>query len=264
MPKKQARLSWLHLYVAGVLVFLFAPLILVVLFSFHATPSLSFPFEGFSLRWYRDAVESTAVREALVNSVRIGVTTAAGILVVGTAAALAMSRYRFRGQTLVRTAFIAPAALPTLFLGIALLIFFTQMEVRLSLWTVTFGHLLYTLPYFYLLADARLSRFDLLLEQQAHDLGANPWQTFRRVTFPLIAPALIGGAMLVFVLSWDQFLITLFVIGNQNTLPLVIWSSVRRGIDPSINAVSAMLLAGTFIFIILLWQTLVQPKQWRS
>jgi spermidine/putrescine transport system permease protein len=246
--------------VALVLVFLFAPLVVVVLFSFHSTPSLTFPFRGLSLRWYRDVFASSSVQDAIVNSLRVAIVSAILVLAVGTAAALAMTRYRFRGQSPLRILLIAPAALPPLFLGIALLSFFVQNSIRLSLWTVTLGHILYTLPYFYLVANARLTRFDPALEESAHDLGAGSWATFRRVTLPLIAPTLIAGAMLVVALSWDEFLITLFTVGNENTLPLVVWSRVRHGIDPSINANSALLLAGSLSFIFFVRRLIVEPR----
>jgi len=255
------RIPWLHLYVALVLVFLFAPLAVVVLFSFHETASLTIPFEGFSLRWYRQVLDSPEVISAIVSSLQVGLTTAGIVLAIGTLAGIALARYRFRGKSALRGLLIAPAALPGLFLGIALVTFFTQVNIRLSLWTVTVGHLLYALPYFFLVAYARFTRFDPLLEEAAHDLGAGPWQTFRRVTLPLVAPTLVAGAMLVFALSWDEILITLFTIGNQNTLPLVVWSSVRHSIDPSVNAISALLLAGSLSFIFLVRRLLVETRR---
>lgn len=253
------RISLLHVYVGLVLIFLFTPIAFVVLFSFNKTPSLTLPFHGFSLRWYRDILSSgSPVRGAVLASLRVAVSTAVIVLFIGTLAALALNRYQFRGKAAVRALLLVPAALPPLFIGIALLTFFVQTNVPLSLNTVTLGHVLYCLPYFFLAANARLSRFDPLLEETARDLGAGPWATFRRVTFPLIAPSLIAAAMLVIALSWDEFLITFFVIGNQSTLPMVIWSSVRHAIDPSINAISTLLLAGSLAFIFLIRRVVVE------
>jgi ABC-type spermidine/putrescine transport system permease subunit II len=129
------------------------------------------------------------------------------------------------------------------------------------LWTVTVGHLIYTVPYFFLVASARLQRFDYTLEEAARDLGAGPWTTFRRVTLPLIAPTLIAGALVVFSLSWDEVFITFFTIGAQNTLPLVIYSTVKQSVDPSVNAISTLLLAGSLVFVFSVRRLLVELQQ---
>jgi spermidine/putrescine transport system permease protein len=140
--------------------------------------------------------------------------------------------------------------LPGLFLGIGLLSLFVRTHTDLSLGTVTVGHVIYTLPYFFLVASNRLLRFDPLLEETARDLGAGSFTTFRKVTLPIIAPALIAGGLVVFSLSWDEVLITFFTVGSQNTLPLLIYSRVRQAVDPSINAISTLLLAGSLVFIV--------------
>jgi spermidine/putrescine transport system permease protein len=243
------RVPWLGIYSTVIFVFLFAPVAIVVLFSFNRTASLTFPFHGFSIRWYREVLASPVFRDAIIASLRVGILTVAVVSVLGTLAALGLTRYRFPGQAVVLSALLAPAALPGLFVGLALLSFFVQLRVPLSLWTVTVGHLVYTLPYFLLVANSRLRRFDLLLEESARDLGAGPWNTFRRVTLPLIAPSLIAAALVTFSLSWDEVLITFFTIGAQNTLPIVIYSTVKHAVDPSVNAVSTLLLAGSLAFI---------------
>jgi spermidine/putrescine transport system permease protein len=247
--RRRHRISWLSVFTVLVFVFLFAPIFLVVLFSFNKTASLTFPFHGFSLRWYRVILESPTYQGAILSSLRVGLTTVFLCAVIGTAAALGVTRYEFRGRNALRALLLLPAVLPGLFMGIALLSFFTLTRVNLSLWTVTLGHLLYVLPYFFLVANGRLARFDFLLEEAARDLGAGPWTTVRRVTLPIIGPSLIAAALVAFSLSWDEVMITFFTIGNQNTLPLVIYSTVKQSIDPSVNAVSALLLAGSLIFV---------------
>jgi ABC-type spermidine/putrescine transport system permease subunit II len=242
------RASALLVYTILVFVFLFAPIALVVLFSFNKTASLTFPFHGFSLRWYRAVLESPSYRDAIFASLRVAVISVV-VVVVGTAAGIGVTRYAFRGSRIVRVFLFFPAALPGLFVGIALLSFFVQTQVSLSLWTVTAGHLIYVLPYFFLVVTSRLQRFDYMLEEAARDLGAGPWATFRRVTLPLIAPSLIAGALVVFSLSWDEVFITFFTIGAQNTLPLVIYSTVKQSVDPSVNAISTLLLAGSLVFV---------------
>lgn len=246
---RRRGVPWLAIYSTAVFVFLFAPVAIVVLFSFNRTAALTFPFEGFSLRWYREVFASPVFRDAIFASLRVGLVTVGMVSLIGTLAALGLTRYRFPGQRIVLAVLLAPAALPGLFVGLALLSFFVQLRIPLSLWTVTIGHLVYTLPYFVLVANSRLRRFDLLLEESARDLGAGPWTTFRKVTLPLIAPSLIAAALVAFSLSWDEVLITFFTIGAQNTLPIVIYSTVKHAVDPSVNAVSTLLLAGSLAFI---------------
>jgi spermidine/putrescine transport system permease protein len=246
---RRPRISGLFLYTTLVFVFLFAPISIVVLFSFNKTAGLTFPFHGFSLRWYRTVFGSPLYRDAILASLRVAAITVVVVVVVGTLAGLGVTRYGFRGRGLVRFFVLFPAALPGLFLGIALLSFFVQTKTSLSLWTVTVGHLVYVVPYFFLVVTSRLQRFDYLLEEAARDLGAGPFTTFRRVTLPIIAPSLIAGALVVFSLSWDEVFITFFTIGAQNTLPLVIYSTVKQSVDPSVNAVSTLLLAGSLVFV---------------
>jgi spermidine/putrescine transport system permease protein len=241
--------SVLLVYTILVFLFLFAPIALVVLFSFNKTASLTFPFHGFSLRWYRAVFESPLYRNAILASLRVAAISVLVVVVAGTAAGIGVTRYAFRGSRIARVFLFFPAALPGLFVGIALLSFFVQTQVSLSLWTVTAGHLIYVLPYFFLVVTSRLQRFDYMLEEAARDLGAGPWTTFRRVTLPLIAPSLIAGALVVFSLSWDEVFITFFTIGAQNTLPLVIYSTVKQSVDPSVNAISTLLLAGSLVFV---------------
>ncbi len=138
---------------------------------------------------------------------------------------------------------MAPIALPGLFIGLSLLAYFGRLGLSLSLVTVFMAHLLYVLPYVLIVMSSRLERFDVALEEAARDLGANSWQTFWKVTFPLIWPTVLASGVLAFALSFDEFLITLFVIGSESTLPIMMWSRMRRKIDPSINAVAAIIFA---------------------
>ena len=255
------RVSGLFVYTILVFAFLFAPIALVVLFSFNKTAALTFPFHGFSLRWYRAVLNSPLYRDAIVASLRVAVITVVVVVVVGTLAGIGVTRYDFRGRGIVRLFLLFPGALPGLFVGIALLSFFVQTKVTLSLWTVTVGHFVYVLPYFFLVVTSRLQRFDYVLEEAARDLGAGPWATLRRVTLPLIAPSLIAGALVVFSLSWDEVFITFFTIGAQNTLPLVIYSTVKQSVDPSVNAISTLLLAGSLVFVFSVRRLVVDLQQ---
>jgi ABC-type spermidine/putrescine transport system permease subunit II len=232
------------------LVFLLAPLAVVVLFSFHATASLAFPFTGFSLRWYEAAFKSTAFLNATLNSLIVATAAALSTLVLGLLAAYGLSRTPSRFQAPVAVLFFLPITLPGLFLGLALLVFFARIDLKLSLFTVVLGHFVYVFPYFLLIAKAALDRMDTAIEDVAADLGADPWQVFRKVTLPQVRPVLIGATALSFALSFDEFVITFFVIGPQSTLPLYIWSSMRRTIDPSINTISTLLMAVTFALFV--------------
>ena len=234
---------------AGML-FLWLPLFVVILFSLHATASLSFPFDGFSLRWYERVFESPEVRAAVRNSLVVATSTALVTLALATSAAYGMSRSRSRWRGPLSLLFFLPITLPGLFIGVALLITFSRLEYSLSLLTVTIAHLVYVFPFFFLLARAALERLDPALEEAAADLGATGWTTFRRVTLPQVWPVLVGAACLAFALSFDEFVITFFVVGPDPTLPLYIWSSLRRTIDPSINAISTLLLAFTLLLFV--------------
>jgi spermidine/putrescine transport system permease protein len=224
------------------LVFLFLPLVVVVLFSFHSTAGLSFPFRGFSLRWYERVLESEDFRAAALNSLWVALPVAGVTLVLGTLAAYGLTRTssRFRGP--LALLFFLPITVPGLFLGVSLLVFFARIDLQLSLTTVVIAHLVYVFPYFLLMARAALDRLDPALEEAAADLGASPLLVFRRVTIPQIWPLLVGATCLAFALSFDEFIITFFVVGSDATLPLFIWSRLRRTVDPSINVISTALL----------------------
>jgi ABC-type spermidine/putrescine transport system permease subunit II len=230
-----------------VLLFLFVPLVVVVLFSFHETAGLSFPFEGFSTRWYEEVFSSPEFVRALENSAIVAGIAAGTTLVLGTAAAYGLTRVPGRVRGPLTFLFFVPLTLPALFLGIALLTYFARLDIRLSLLTVAIAHLVYVFPYYMLIARAALDRLDPALEESAADLGASPWLVFRRVTIPQVWPLLAGATALAFALSFDEFIITFFVIGPQSTLPLYIWSSLRRTVDPSINVISTVLMGTTIV-----------------
>ena len=233
------------------LVFLWAPLGLVVLFSFHSSGSLTFPCEGFSLRWYKEVFSSAEVRAAARNSLVVATSTAVSTLVLGTLAAYGLTRSRSRARTPLALLFFLPFTLPGLFIGVALLVAFSRLQLTLSLVTVTIAHLVYVFPFFFLIARAALERLDPALEETAADLGAGRFAVFRRVTLPQVWPVVVGAACLAFALSFDEFVITFFVIGPDSTLPMFIWSSLRRTIDPSINAISSLLLLlTTLLFVV--------------
>ena len=236
-------IDMLRAYLSTYLFFLFAPIAMIVLFSFHSTPGLVFPMEGLSLRWYSELFANGNFVASLWNSVKVGVFASIVTTILGTLAALALIRMRGsfrRGFELLN---FMPIGLPGLFLGIALVTLFAEIELPRSLVTVTIAHVLFTLPFFVETMRSRITYFDQSLEEAARDLGANQFQTFRLVTIPILLPTIVGAAILTFALSFDEFIITVFVSGNDTTLPLFIWSMLRRTVDPSINAASVLALA---------------------
>lgn len=245
------RRRWAATVTVAALVFLYLPLAVVVLFSFHKTASLTLPFEGFSLRWYHDVFSSAEFRRSVVNSFYVALAASAVTLVLGTLAAYGLSRCSTRLRGPLALLFFLPITLPGLFLGLSLLVFFGRVHMELSLATVAIAHFVYVFPYFLIIGLAAFDRLDPALEENAADLGASPWKAFWTVTVPQIWPVLLGATSLSFALSFDEFIITFFVIGPQSTLPLFIWSGIRRTIDPSINTISTLLMLVTFgLFVI--------------
>lgn len=237
-------------YCTLLILFLFAPVVTIVVFSFDEVGVGTFPIEGLTLRWYEDLLSDDAVLRAARNSAIVAVACAVGTVSLGTAASFALVRHRVRLSGSFTALVLLPVALPGLLVGVALLSFFDVVSLPLSLFTVTIAHVLITLPFVILTMNARLATFDPAVEEAARNLGANPWQTFRRVTLPIIRGSLLGSALLVLALSLDEFIVTFFTIGPENTLPTVIWSQMRTGVSPSVNAISTLMLASTLLLLL--------------
>ena len=245
----------LKLYVFAVVTFLFAPIFVIVLFSFNASPSLVFPMEGLSLHWYRELISSYDFQRSFLNSLKVGLGATVCTTILGTLAALALIRISRRWRVVFEFLAFAPIGLPGLFLGVALVTLFAELGLARNLFTVTVAHVLFTLPFFIEAMRSRITYFDRSLEEAARDLGASPFQVFARVTVPILLPTIAGAAILSFALSFDEFIITVFVSGNDTTMPLYIWSMMRRTINPTINAASVITLAFSLSIIALagLW-----------
>lgn len=242
--------NWLTVYCVLLILFLFAPVIVVVIFSFDSGGRGTFPIEGLTLDWYRQFFDDPVMIGAAKNSAYIALMAAGATIVLGTLAAFALTRYRVRFANAVTGLIVLPIVLPPLLLGVALLSFFDRIGFRLSLWTVVVGHVLVTLPFVVLTLNARLASLDRSLEEAADTLGANRRQIFRHVTFPLIRASVIGSALLVLALSLDEFIVTFFTIGSDSTLPIVIWGQMRAGVSPVVNAVSTLLLVATLLVVL--------------
>ncbi len=236
--------------------FLYLPVVILVIFSFNNTRSVAI-FGGFSTQWYSQLAANDELLDAARNSLIVGLIATAAATIIGTMTALAMDRFRFRLRTALDANLYLPIVIPEIVMGIALLLFFNQalfpflnstfgMRATTGLTTITISHIAFDIPFVYIIVRARLADFDRTLEEAAQDLGADEWRTFRRVTLPLLLPGIIGGALMAFTLSLDDYLITVFTKGvTEQTMPLYIYSLVRRGVTPEINALSTALLAGS-------------------
>lgn len=234
---------WLAVGAIGI--FLFSPVVLVVVFSFNSASSTSPPLVGLSLRWYRELFSDPQFLSALKNSVLAAVATVIFVVVVGSAASLALARRSSRLLDVLSSLIVGPLVVPGLFLGIALFSFCNQLGIGLSLGTVIVGQSLVTIPFVVLIVNARIANTDPSMIEAARDLGATGFQAFRKILLPLIAPALGGAALLVAAWSLDEVIVTLWTNGGATTLPVLIWGKVREGTDPSVNAIATLVLAGT-------------------
>jgi len=245
--------------------FIYLPVLILVVFSFNNTRSVAV-FSGFSTEWYTSLAHNDELLDAARNSLLVGLITTIVSTIIGTLTALAMDRYRFKLRTAFDANLYLPIVIPEIVMGISLLLFFNQalfpfiqnvfgIKVTSGLHTITLSHIAFDIPFVYVIVRARLADFDRTLEEAAADLGANEWETFKRVTLPLLMPGIIGGALMAFTLSLDDYLITVFTKGvREQTMPLYIYSLIRRGITPEINALSTVLLFGS-IGLVALSQT---------
>ena len=231
--------------------FLYLPIAFLVLFSFNDYIIPSLPFRGFTLKWYRELGYDFVLHEALFNSLFIAAWTTVVSTVLGTLAAFPLVRCTFRFKQTGQLLVILPMIIPHFLMGVALLLFFAFVKMPLSRLTIILGHVVFTLPFAVLIVSTRLYGFDRTLERAAGDLGANPARTFWHVTLPLILPGVVGAALLVFTLSMDEFLITYFVSGQKGTLTMYIWSLLKDGIAPRVNALASVLLGGSFVLLLI-------------
>ncbi len=240
--RERAGDNLLWLIAAGTMAFLYLPILVLIVFSFNDNRVTTLPLRGFTLRWYQAVLDNADIQAAIVNSLYVATAATAITVVLGTTAAFALDRVDFPGKTAFRRLIFLPIALPGLVTGIAMLNLFRLMGLNLSLETVILGHATALTVIVVTQVFARLQRFNRRLEEASGDLGARPWQTFLFVTFPNIRSAVIGSALLSFTLSFDEIPVTFFLTGRDNTLPMYIYSTLRRGITPEINAVGTIIV----------------------
>ncbi len=244
----------LKLWMALVYLFLFAPILMVVLMSFSSSRYSTFPIRAWTTKWYGEAFADEKIVDALQVSVTIAVISAVIATTVGTLASIALVRYRFRLREFTRAYFMAPIIVPEIITGIALLSFATILSMQSGMALVIIGHVLIGLPFVVTVVSARLYGFDRTLEEAAQDLGADEFTTFRRVTLPLLAPGILGGLLLAFTVSFDNFMITYMLAGsNVMTIPVHIYSMIRLEFTPKIHAISTVII-GISILLVLITQ----------
>lgn len=242
-----------------VFIFFYAPIIVLVVFSFNSSRYVS-QWEGFSLAWYAQLFQNEAIGMALRNSLIVGGVSTVVSTIMGTLIAVGMERFRFRGQTALDSVLYLPIIIPDIAMAVMLLLFFVQaasvlgvigVRFSLGLGTIILAHVAFNISYVAVVVRARLAGFDKSLEEAAADLYANEWATFRHVTLPLIMPGILGGALLAFTLSLDDFVVTFFTSGpGSTTLPLHIYSMVKTGITPEINALSTLMLLASIVLVL--------------
>lgn len=223
-------------------IFLYVPLLLVVLFSL--TPAeYSFRWEGVTLRWYREVWQNTHILQALQISLLVTTATVLIATTIGTLTALTLYRAHFRGKMLLHALLYIPFIMPSLVIGIALLLLFVALRIELGILTIVLAHVAFSIPLTTLVLLARMQRLEPVLEEAAMDLGADEWTTFRRVTLPLLKPGILAAALLTVPWSLNDFVVTFFVAGvGASTLPLRIYAMLRVGVSPMVNALGTLLV----------------------
>ena len=230
-------------YVALVLFFLYAPIGVMALMSFNESEFYQLPIR-FTLDWYRALAENREIVEAASRSVGIALATTVLATAIGTAAAIGLFRYDFRGKAVLQAMLFPPIAVPWLIIGTSMLIFFFTVGIGRGTPAVLIGHVALALPYVIVVVTARLQTFDAQLEEAARSLGASGWQVTRSVTLPWIAPGVVAGALFAFAVSFDQFVVSYFLAEpGDATLPVIIYTAIRKGFTPEINAVSTIIIA---------------------
>lgn len=242
----------LSLLAGAILVFLYAPIGVVILWSFNAGRH-GMAWQGFSLRWYAGLLENEQIHAAAFNTLRLAALSTALATLLGTGLGYVLARHAFRGRRAIERLLQLPVLMPDIVLAVGLVLLFQQTRAWLGLFELGFpamlaGHVTFQIPFVAMVVRARLAGLDPALEEAAHDLGADARAVFRHVTLPLMAPGILAGALLAFTLSLDDFVVSFFTSGpGTTTLPVLIYTSVRRGLSPEINALSALMLLASVL-----------------
>lgn len=254
---------FMRVFFALAVVFLYAPIAVLLVFSFNRSPIPSFPLSGFTLRWYHDFLLNGAMRGALETSATVAAMSSVVAVALGILASLALARRGFVGKGVVTAVLLSPLVIPFVVLGVAMLLLFHTLGIQLSILTVMIGHVVIVLPYTILVMLPRLQQIDRSLTEAAYDLGAGPLTTFRRVTFPLILPAIVAAFLIAFTTSFDEFALTSFLIGTRSTFPIFLYSALRFPNNlPQVIAVAVIVIMVTLIVVVAaeLWRRRAESR----
>jgi spermidine/putrescine transport system permease protein len=226
-----------------VVVFLYAPIVILLIFSFNSSDVPTFPLSGFTLHWYHDFLVNGDLRAALATSAIVAAATSVGAVLLGILASIALARRSFRGKAVVSALLLSPLVIPYLVFGIALLLLFHVLGVSRGIPTLVIGHVVITLPYTILVLVPRLEQIEASLEEAAFDLGAGPLATFRLVTLPLVLPAVVSALLIAFTTSFDEYAVASFLVGTSSTFPIYLYSALRFPSQlPQVIAVAVVVL----------------------
>lgn len=235
-----ARRNLLTLWAILALVYILLPIVVVILFSFNdPVGRFNYTWEGFTLDHWREPFAVPGLRESLVLSLQIAAFASVVATILGTLVALALVRYGFRGRGTTNLLIFLPMTTPEVVLGASLLALFLNLGVATGFWTILIAHVMFCISFVVVTVRARLVDFDRHLEEAAADLGANEWVTFRRITLPLLGPAILAGGLLAFAISVDDFVITYFNSGSEITFPVYVWGQAARGVPPQVNVIGS-------------------------
>lgn len=251
--KPQSSVNPLLIYACVFVFVIYAPSVLMVIFSFNDNIYQTFPLSGFTLKWYDQMIHQGPLLASLRYSIEVGVVVSIISTIIALLASMAFTRYRFPGKSTINVTSLVPLVVPYIILGISLLQFIRQvLDWQLSLWTIGAGHVLICVPFSMLVLMSRLEGFDKNLEEASRDLGENGWHTFRRVTLPLAWPGIVASMMMAFTTSFDEYLISAFLSGNETTLPIYIYSQLRFPQKlPATLALGSAILIFSFVFVML-------------
>lgn len=241
----------MRVFFALVLVFLYAPIAILLIFSFNKASVPTFPLSGFTLRWYREFLHNGDLQAALETSAIVAAISSVIAVSLGILASLGLSRSRFRGRGLATVLVLIPLVVPLIVLGISLLLLFHVLGLQLSILTIVIGHVVISLPYTVLILMPRLAQIDSSLAEAAYDLGAGPLTTFRRVTLPLILPAVVSAFLVAFTTSFDEYAVASFLAGSRQTFPIFLYSALRFPSQlPQVIAVAVVVMSLTVVVIV--------------
>ena len=234
--------KWSNLYLAIMILLMYFPLVMVVIFSFNES-RLSANFTDFSFKWYETLANDRDLKEALFNSILLGVLSCGISAVIGTLGAVGMARVKYKTKGMMEYLSTIPIMIPEIILGMVFLVFFSMLNLPFGMTTLVIAHTTFCIPYIFMMVKARLVGIDKSLEEAARDLGAGPIRTFFDITMPLIAPAVLSGSLLAFAMSFDDVVISIFVNGPRlNTLPVKVYAQLKTGVTPEINALCTIIL----------------------